>query len=164
VILDAIRHLVRALRLSHQEAERRAGLSAARLFVLQSLEDGRGLSLREVAARTATDPSSVSVVVARLVEAGLVRRRRSRGDGRQLELTLTARGHARLGKAPASLAQPSLVQALERLSARERTTLGRLMGRVVAAMGAGTEAPEMFFETRRRRPPRAPARRKRDGS
>jgi DNA-binding MarR family transcriptional regulator len=145
-ILDAVRHLVRELRLSHQEALRRVGLSAAQVFVLQSLEDGQPLSLGEVAKRTATDQSSVSVVVARLVKARLVNRRRSLRDGRRLELGLTPAGRALLRKAPPSLAQESLVQALEKLPSGERHSLARLLGRVVVAMGAGKRAPRMFFE------------------
>ena len=164
-IVDAIRHIVRAIRLSHHEAERRVGLSAAQLFVLQALKDGRGLSLRDVAERTATDQSSVSVVVARLVEGGLVSRRRSARDGRQVELALTPKGRTRLRRAPASLAQQSLVDALETLTSDERGRLGRLLGRVVTAMGVGQGAPEMFFETRPTEPrARAKARRTRHGS
>jgi DNA-binding MarR family transcriptional regulator len=145
-VLDSVRQLVRALRLSHQEALRRVGLSAAQVFVLQSLEDGQPLSLGEVAERTATDQSSVSVVVARLVRARLVGRRRSLRDGRRLELSLTPAGRALLRKAPPSLAQESLVDALEALAPDERRSLGRLLGRVVVAMGAGHRAPRMFFE------------------
>jgi DNA-binding MarR family transcriptional regulator len=147
-VLDGVRHLVRALRLSHQEALRRVGLSAAQVFVLQSLNDGDPLSLGELAKSTATDQSSVSVVVARLVEARLVSRRRSLRDGRRLELSLTPAGRALLRKAPPSLAQESLVQALEDLAPSERRELARLLGRVVVAMGAGDRAPGMFFEPR----------------
>lgn len=147
-ILDAVRHLVRALRLSHQDALRRVGLSAAQVFVLQSLKDGGPWSLGEVATATATDQSSVSVVVARLVKARLVSRRRSTRDGRRLELSLTSAGRALLRKAPPSLAQESLVKALLELSPAERRSLGRLLSRVVTAMGAGDQPPGMFFEPR----------------
>jgi DNA-binding MarR family transcriptional regulator len=164
-ILDSVRHIVRALRLSHLEAERKVGLSAAQLFVLQTLKDGHVRSLRDIAAGTATDASSVSVVVARLVEAGLVRRRRSVHDGRQLELSLTARGRARLAAAPPSLAQQSLVDALETLTPGERQSLSGLLRRVVDGMGADHGTAEMFFETRpAARRARLAKRRKRDGS
>src|ERR1700730_535689 len=69
-ILDSIRRLVRLLRLSDRVAQRELGLSAAQLFVLQELGKTPALSLSEVAERTRTDQSSVSVVVTRLVGSG----------------------------------------------------------------------------------------------
>jgi DNA-binding MarR family transcriptional regulator len=146
-ILDAVRHLVRSLRLTHQDARRRIGLSAAQVFVLQSLKDGEGASLNDVAERTSTDQSSVSVVVARLAKQGLLSRERSAHDGRQLVLKLTPEGRALLRDAPPSLAQETLVAALEGLSVVERRTLARLLKRVVETMGADARVPAMFFET-----------------
>jgi DNA-binding MarR family transcriptional regulator len=145
-VVDAVRHLVRALRLSHQEAERSVGLSAAQLFVLQSLRDSEPASLNDVAARTATDQSSVSVVVSRLVSQGLVLRRRSAEDARRLELRLSSRAHALLRRAPRFVAPHALVAAVEELSLTERRTLGRLLARVVDAMGGEAGAAGMFFE------------------
>jgi len=162
-LLDAVRHLVRALRLSHHEAEQRVGLSAAQLFVLQTLDEQGPLSLKEVAERTATDPSSVSVVVGRLVDESLVHRQRSPTDARRAELSLTRKARGVLAKAPPPVAQRALVDAVAALTARERETLSRLMWRVVTAMGAGRGAPEMFFEGgAQARAPRK--RRKQDGS
>ena len=64
-ILDAIRRLVRLLRISDRAAQGRVGLSAAQLFVLHELGKTPSLSLGELAARTRTDQSSVSTVVTR---------------------------------------------------------------------------------------------------
>jgi DNA-binding MarR family transcriptional regulator len=149
-VLDAVRHLVRALRLSNLVAERRAGLSSAQLFVLHSLGAGAPLSLKDVAVRTATDQSSVSVVVGRLVKRGLVSRRKSAEDRRRLELALTARGRALLGKAPRRLVQHDLVLAIERMPLPDRRTLARLLARLVTTMAGVSGVPEMFFEPRRR--------------
>jgi DNA-binding MarR family transcriptional regulator len=144
-VLDGVRRLVRALRLSNSEAERRVGLSAAQVFVLQRIGGTRGLSLGEIAARTATDQSSVSVVVARLVARGLVSRRRSREDGRRLEISLTARGRRLLRRSP-GLVQHRLVDAVRKLPGRERLRLARDLDRMVRAMGHGERVPPMFFE------------------
>src|SRR5436190_13999887 len=100
-ILDSIRRLVRLLRLSDRAAQSRVGLSAAQLFVLHELGKTPALSLGELAERTRTDQSSVSVVVTRLVDAGLVTRDRAEHDARRLELRLTKSGRAALQKAPA---------------------------------------------------------------
>ena len=144
--LDAIRRIVRMLRESSGAAERRAGVSGAQLFVLQQLRSrGAALSLRALAERTATHESSVSVVVQRLVDAGLVARRRSREDARRVELSLLPAGRALLRRAP-PLAQEKLIAALERLEARERRSLARSLEALVARLGLAAQPPAMFFE------------------
>src|SRR5882762_3561794 len=93
-ILDSIRRLVRLLRVSDRQAQAELGVSGAQLFVLRELGRTPALSLNELASRTLTDQSSVSVVVTRLVEAGLVSRERARDDARRLVLGLTRAGRA----------------------------------------------------------------------
>jgi DNA-binding MarR family transcriptional regulator len=155
-VLNAVRRLVRALRLGNREAEHRVGLSGARLFVLQVIGADGELSLGEIAALTSTDPSSVSVVVGRLVEQGLVSRRRSARDSRRLEIALTARGRSLLRRAPGGVVQHRLVRAVRELAPSERRRLGALLARVVAAMGyAERGAPHMFFEDHQRSAKRA---------
>ena len=70
VILDALRSIVRELRLASREAEQRVGVHGAQLHALRQLSDSPTMSLTELADRTHTDISSVSVVVSRLVEQG----------------------------------------------------------------------------------------------
>src|SRR4051812_30099256 len=78
--VDAIRRILRALRLAARQTQMVAGLSAAQLFVLRALEDGEQASLSELATRTMTDRSSVASVVDRLLEAGLVVRGTAKAD------------------------------------------------------------------------------------
>lgn len=144
-ILDAIRHIVRDIRVTARAAEKRLGLSGAQLFVLRTLASGDGLSLGELAARTFTHQSSVSVVVSRLVDAGLVERRRARDDRRRLRLALTLTGRARLAAAPAP-AQDTLIAAVSRLSDADRRALARSLTRLVAALGVGKSVAPMLLE------------------
>src|SRR5437667_8531599 len=99
-VLDSIRRIVRFLRVASRDSEKRLGLSAAQVFVLHKLADVEPLSLNQLAERTLTHQSSVSVVVQRLVEQGLVERARSEVDGRSVMLSLTPTGRATLKKAP----------------------------------------------------------------
>ncbi len=144
-VLDALRHIVRALRIASRAAEKRVGLSGAQLFALHKLADGRTLSLGELAARTLTHQSSISVVVQRLVERGLVRRQASRADGRRTEVTITSAGRARLRRAPQA-AQDDLIAAVEHLQTAERRALVRTLTKLVSALGAVDRVPTMFFE------------------
>src|SRR4051812_6073325 len=109
-ILDSIRRIVRGLRVSSRTAEKELGISGAQLFVLQKLNVNSSLSLNELAERTLTHQSSVSVVIGRLVDRGLVLRTASKTDARRLELSLSAKGRAFLQKAPLT-AQERLVAA-----------------------------------------------------
>ena len=144
-VLDAIRRIVRALRESSRHAEARVGLSGAQLFVLQRLAGAPALSLNELAERTLTHQSTVSVVVTRLVAGGLVSRSRGGSDGRRVEIALTARGRAALKQAPAA-AQDRLIAALGVVGPTTRRTLARELGRLVEAMALPEQAPPMFFE------------------
>lgn len=141
-ILQTLRAIVRDLRLASTSCERQFGLSAAQLFVLQVLQDRPGMSLGEVAERTATDQSSVSVVVRKLQEKGLVEKRASREDGRRLELDLTPTGRRLAGETPPAV-QDLLIQRIAELPAGERTQLADLLERLVPP---GSEAQPMFFE------------------
>ena len=142
---DAIRRIVRELRVSAKGAEVSAGLSSAQLFVLQKLSGVRALSLGEVASRTMTHQSSVSVVVGRLVEKGLVTRERAADDARRVEIAITAAGRKLLLGAP-GMAQERLFAALGALDASDQRELARMLERVARAMGA-TDAPAtLFFE------------------
>jgi DNA-binding MarR family transcriptional regulator len=144
-ILDALRRVVRELRLSARGAERDAGISGAQLFVLQILSRERATSLNDLALRTLTDQSSVSVVVRRLVDRRLVTRKASRDDARRVELGLTAAGRRMLARCPEPT-QERLFEGLRRMSAAELSSLTRGLGALVREMGIGDEAPSMFFE------------------
>lgn len=143
--LDNLRRIVRALRVSAHVIERRTAVSGAQLFVLRQLADGPGASIRQLAGRTLTDPSSVSVVVARLVERGLVARRRDPADRRRVLLSLTRHGRAVLTNAPEPV-QVRLVAALRRLPPARLRQLDASLAILVRAMDAGAGAPPMFFD------------------
>ena len=153
-VLDGVRRIVRALRESSREAERKVGISGAQLFILQQLAGGPVRSVSELAERTLTHQSSVSVVVQRLVSARLVARSPSRSDRRRSELRLTSRGRDLLRSAP-PLAQERLIRAVRALSGPRRAQLASGLSEVAGRMGLGAGAPGMFFEERSRAAPRA---------
>ena len=75
IVMDALRRIVRTLRISARAAEARLGISSAQVFVLQQLKKQDASSIDELAERTLTHQSSVSAVVGRLAARGLVTRR-----------------------------------------------------------------------------------------
>ncbi|MEO8193029.1 MAG: MarR family transcriptional regulator [Gemmatimonadales bacterium] len=143
-IVDAIRSIVHTLRISARESEQRLGISSAQLYVLQELRDRPALSINELAERTYTHQSSVSMVVARLVENRLVKRVASPGDARRLSISLTAAGRTLLRRSPAA-AQTRLIKALRSMS---RADLRALAGDLAALTDIlEVQAPESERKT-----------------
>jgi DNA-binding MarR family transcriptional regulator len=145
VVVDALRRLVRELRESSRLAQGRAQITGAQLYVLRVLVAEPGLSINELAERTMTHQSSVSVVVSRLVARGLVTRAPARDDRRRMVVTPTARGRALHLRAPA-VAQESLVAAVRQMAPAERRALARGLRALVEGLGASRGKPSMFFE------------------
>jgi DNA-binding MarR family transcriptional regulator len=155
--MDSFRRIVQALRSSHRAAAD-VDLTGAQLFILTTLgASTRSLSVGELAERTRTDPSTASVVVSRLVERGLIKRARSSGDTRRVEVSLTPRGRALQLKTPATVAQTRLGNALASLSPSDSTALVRILGTVVELMGEADAAAPMLFDEANDRsaPPKA---------
>ncbi len=157
-VLVALRRIVRFLRLADRDAEAACGVSAAQLFVLSTLASSPSLSLAELAGRTLTDQSSVSTVVGRLVERGLVVRKVSSADRRRAELRLTPAGRNVLATAP-RVPQDQIITAVGALPVTQRRHLSASLDALVEIMGATGVAPRMLFEdevvTRPARRPRA---------
>ena len=91
-VLNSFRCIVKSLRLADRAGLKEYGVGSSQLYVLHELKRTAPLSINELAERTATDQSTVSVVVAKLIEKGLVSRVRSPHDARRAELALTAKG------------------------------------------------------------------------
>ena len=153
-ILNAIRQLVRALRLFDREAQSKYGISAAQMFVLHALDQDAVLSLNELAERTATDQSSASVVVQRLVDAGCVSRTAKKEDRRHIELRLTPKGRSVIRKSPPP-AQQKILSIVESMSPRDRKQFATLLDAFVEEFGVTGRKPGMLFEDppRRAKPP-----------
>jgi len=171
--LDAFRRIVQALRTSSREAERRVGLSGAQLFALQQIAAAPGASVNDLAARTFTHQSSVSVVIRRLVERRLVAKVVARDDRRRVQLALTDAGRAALRRSPEPV-QERLIAGIAALPDADRRTLAEALTRLARAMASPGAHPPMFFEDERegdrrarpnrsRRAPRARQAKRRSG-
>lgn len=149
-ILDAVRRVVRTLHESSRAAEKTLGLTGAQLFVLQKLADSPGLSLNALAGQAHTHQSSVSTVVSRLVERGLVLRAPAPDDRRRLELRVSAEGRRLVARTP-DAAQARLIAAIEQLPGARRHTLARALLELTTRMDLTGRTPVMFFDTSNRK-------------
>ena len=169
-VMESVRRIVQVLRVGSRAAERDAGVSGAQLFVLERLAaSDRPLSVNELADRTLTHQSSVSVVVSKLEARGLIERSAAADDARRAQLSLTAKARALLRKAPRA-AQDRILDALGEMSDADRKSLARLLGELARRVSGldGERPAAMLFEDsdestlplsqplaqRRRKPPR----------
>lgn len=144
-VMQALRRIVRMIRIADRDAQGGHELSAAQLYVLHSLARAPAASLSELAQRTLTDQSSVSTVVAKLVAKKLVKRTPSAADRRRTALGLTPAGQRVVKHAP-ELVQTRIIQAVSAMPATPRKELVRSLSRLVDAIGAKNVAPKMFSE------------------
>src|SRR3954471_24793855 len=143
--MNAIRSIVRALRINTRAIELKLGISLAQLFVLQMLSERAADSLNDLAERTATHQSSVSVVVRRLVERGYVTRTSSATDKRRIEIGLTPDGRKLLEGAPSTI-QTQLMTALREMGRDSQENLADLLERWLITAKIDLAAPPMLGE------------------
>jgi len=129
-MLKAVRLLKNDLPAHHPEVP--SGTLSV-LWMIQSMagEPATGCHLKDLAARCALDPSTVSRTVATLVRSGLVQRTADPSDGRASVLSLTAVGHRTLTDVT-TWADERLAAALEEWTPEEITAFTALMRRFSA--------------------------------
>jgi DNA-binding MarR family transcriptional regulator len=135
-LLDSTARLAMGLSRAERLAQERFGLSSAQLFILRLLAEAPAQSMNDLAARTGTHQSTVSVVVGRLVGRGLVARSTAAADGRRVTLALTPAGRALARGAPES-AYSRLAEALRRLPQGERRVFARALSRLLDDLSQG---------------------------
>lgn len=72
------------------------GITYPQYLVLNALGEADGMSVGSIAHRLALESSTITPLVKRMEQAGLVTRQRSRTDERQVQVDLTAAGRALL--------------------------------------------------------------------
>ena len=144
-VMESLRRVVRSLSSSLRGSSRADGITGAQLFVLRQIAAAPGLSLNELATRTLARQSTVSEVVSRLTDRGLVVRGVRSDDARQVALTLTSAGRRALHGVDATT-QERLADGLASLSASQRTALADGLEAWLAAAGLADVPAPMFFE------------------
>jgi DNA-binding MarR family transcriptional regulator len=143
--VDALRRILRELRLIARKGELTTGLSPAQAFVLTVVADREGLSVGDIAGATMTDRSSAAAVIDRLVERGFADRARSSADRRRAVITATPLGRRAL-KRTASPPTIVLIDAVRRLGDGDRRALARGLTALTVSMNIAHQPAGMLFE------------------
>jgi len=114
---------------------RNLGLTPAQFDIIATLGNTPGMSFRELGEATLITKGTLTGVVDRLEERGLVRRMSSEIDRRSTVVRLTRKGELEFDRVfPAHIAH--LRRAFDRLSPTELESLERALARLVAAFAA----------------------------
>lgn len=143
-VLNSFRCLVKSLRVADRAGLREHGLGASQLYVLHELHRESPLSVNALAQRTATDQSTVSVVVSKLIEKGFVTRERSGADARRLDLALTAKGRALMKRLPPPI-QWLIIEGVQRLSRARAKALAESLQEICDVLGITDPNPPMLL-------------------
>ena len=141
--MNALRRLVSALRTTGAEGP--SGMSVAQQFALRVISRHPGLTMTELAVATLTTRSTVSEVVIRLVDRGLISREQDVADRRRIRLTLT-RASAETVTAIGETLPERLVLALDALGPATTEALAQALEGWVLEAGLHEVAPAMFGE------------------
>ena len=105
------------------------GLTYTQYIVMMVLWEDKQLSVSHLGDRLHLDSGTLTPLLKRLAEKGLINRERSQQDERQVNLTLTQIGEALKGKA---LEIPQKISRCVNLEHEEAVTLYRLLYKVLA--------------------------------
>ncbi len=145
-VLDSCRRLVNFIHTASKTTEKSLGLSAAQLFVLEKLRDGKPRSVTELASLTQTHQSSVSGVVKKLVAKDLVTSTLSEEDARRHLLELSPKGLKILEQASGEKIQDQLLSAVRRLPVKESGELDRLLDLLLSELQQTDKPASLFLE------------------
>src|ERR1700744_1268964 len=128
-LVDALAQLTFAVQGALARIAAARGVSVVQTRLLGILRD-REPTINELAGFLQLDKSSVTGLVDRAQERGLVRRMASAHDGRSVQVRITASGRARVDGASDAFAD-EVASLVQDLSPRDRTRLSQLASSVV---------------------------------
>ena len=134
-VLSALRRLIRATDLDSKRLARQTNLSTSQLLVLELLADGPAQTVGSIAEKVGLAQATATTLVDRLEERGLVARRRSDRDRRQVNVMLTAVGRNLQSEAPTAL-QTRFLANFSKLEEWERLSILSALKRLADLMEA----------------------------
>lgn len=124
------------LQVRSKRMERELGLTGPQRLVVRLVSQFPAISAGELADLLHVHKSTLTGVLQRLVERGLVARTSDTADARRVRLTLTARG-ARAARPRGGTIEAAVRHVIARLSSSELATARRVLGEITAALMRG---------------------------
>lgn len=144
--LRAIRSLIRAAELGGKQLAAATGLTPSQLVVLQEVARQNETTAGAIAAAVRFGHATVTNLVDRLEQEGLVVRRRGEQDRRQVLVSITARGQSTVSAAP-DLLQDKFQARYEALPDWEQAMIAAMLERLTALLNADTNDAAPLIDT-----------------
>ena len=133
-VIVALRRVIRAVDLHSRTLVESHGLTGPQALILKALQGG-SLSGTELASRVSLSQGTVTDILNRLEQRGLIRRLRDTRDRRRVRVEPTDAGQVLLKQSP-PLLQESFLQRFNNLQEWEQTQLLASLQRIAAMMDA----------------------------
>jgi DNA-binding MarR family transcriptional regulator len=143
-ILTALRRISQAIDVWSRLLWRDFGLTAPQLAVLREILNGKNATPMSLAAALHLSQPTVTGILSRLEQQGLVRRERSESDRRSIAAVVTPRGRALANKAP-PLLRDRFREELAKISEAEQKEILKTLEQVAAMMHAPETTDEPFL-------------------
>ena len=134
-VLTALRRVLRATDLDAKSLARQTGLTTSQLLVLELLSMAGELTVGGIAYKVGLTQGTVTSMIDKLQQRGLVVRRRGSADRRQVKVSLTPEGREMVARAPTAL-QTRFLEEFSGLQDWERHAIVAALQRVADLMGA----------------------------
>lgn len=130
-----MRRLIRATDLDSKQLARLTNLSTSQLLVLDLLAEDAPQTVGSIAEHVGLAQATVTSMIDRLEQRGLVERRRGESDRRRVRVVLTREGRSLQQQAPTAL-QTRFLENFARLQDWEKTAILSALLRVADLMEA----------------------------
>jgi DNA-binding MarR family transcriptional regulator len=134
-VLIALRRIVRAMDLKSKNLFKEIGLTTAQLLLMQTIIKNDDITIGCLAEHINLSQATVTTIIDRLENKGLLVRCRSTIDKRKVHVKLTADGIAKVKDTPIPL-QENFIERVSKLDEWEQTTLLSSLQRVAHMMDA----------------------------
>ena len=133
--LVAMRRILRATDIHAKQLSRETNLKTSQLLVIQTIDEVGEMTIGEIAASVNLAQASVTAIVQRLQDAGLLTRQRGDSDKRKVYVQLTPEGREVLERAPTAL-HDRFSERFSELADWEQMQMVAVLERVAAMMDA----------------------------
>ena len=134
-VLTALRQIIRAIDRQSKNLEKEYGLTIPQLVVLKETAKSGELTVGVIAERVSLSQATVTTILDRLENRGLLERRRSLEDKRRVIVRTTQRGNEILKESP-SILQEHFLRQFGKLAEWEQSLILSSLQRIVSMMNA----------------------------
>ena len=145
-VMIALRKIIQAIEMNSKQLIKRVGLTGPQLVILQEITRMGEVTAGEIAQAVSLSQATVTGILERMENRGLLVRRRSERDKRRIMVRITRNGQQVLDDAP-PLMQEAFVERFSDLQEWEQTMILSALQRLVSIMDAKAIQAAPFLET-----------------